>query len=760
MAYAHRMQQDRSLANRAASILVLGAALACSAERASHPPPASTPNPADTGPDTEQRLNAVKASLNAAQARDFGWLAQQLASSHRLDAVTLREKRAVKFLDKLSYDPLKSQYLDRIQASHLGLDKNELTHLGKNGFVISARQAESTFVRGYAAIYSEHLPVYISADAILEAVHSSYDDILATTERSALVPMLARLLTSMHAALPKVASDFDPKVLADADVYLTVALSLLQGSEASTTNASKQTEMRQLYEKAKSASGLQEISLFGRRREVDLSQFTPRGHYTNEEALKQYFQAMIWLGRMELRLIETQPNGSSLFLRPQYQATLLLRRLMGAAEIETWERIDSTLQAFVGESDYMVVSEVDRLQRDLGGEAAALAASDEAVIAAIRAGGYGSQRIASQIMRNDGSVKTLPLDRSFLLFGQRYVLDSHVFSQVVYDRIETRLMPNPLDAAFAAIGNDQALGLLGNELDVAEYPGALDAARVLSDAHPDEFWGANLYTLWLGSLRSLSPASETGRANEHKLPEVMNTEAWGRRILNTQLASWAELRHDTLLYAKQSYSGVPLCEYPAAYVDPYPQFFANLRRFAERGALLGRTLEHELNGGTRVIQYFETLGRTLSVLEGMAQDELDGKDFSAEQLQFVNNAVRIVTEHAGCTTTETPDGWLSDLYFDRDKSIEANPTVADVHTQPADGGGMIVGNVLHVATGYPRLMVVTQNGCDNPRAYVGVVFSYHERTTSNFDRLTDERWAQELATPQPDVPWMRPIVAD
>ena len=34
-----------------------------------------------------------------------------------------------------------------------------------------------------------------------------------------------------------------------------------------------------------------------------------------------------------------------------------------------------------------------------------------------------------------------------------------------------------------------------------------------------------------------------------KYPEVMRTRAWGHKTLNTQLASWAELRHDTILYS-------------------------------------------------------------------------------------------------------------------------------------------------------------------------------------------------------------------
>jgi len=34
------------------------------------------------------------------------------------------------------------------------------------------------------------------------------------------------------------------------------------------------------------------------------------------------------------------------------------------------------------------------------------------------------------------------------------------------------------------------------------------------------------------------------------------------KTLNTQLASWTELRHDTVLYAKQPYTASVLCSYP------------------------------------------------------------------------------------------------------------------------------------------------------------------------------------------------------
>jgi len=720
-------------------------------------------NPGSEGnPGSGGKANVSDAVLNPAQQEELAQLSRALDASRDLDASGLLAKRAVNELQTLSYDPRSSEFLDRIQASALALDDDELAHLGANGFVISKRSAFPTFVRGYAAVYSEHLPVYISADAILEAVHSSYDSILELTERTALVNAVSEMLSAMHARLPSLAAQ-NPASAADLDVYLTLARSLLKGTVLAPVAGGDANTVRDLYRLATQASGQASVTLFGAERQFDASQFTPRGHYSDDPTLKAYFQAMIWLGRTDFRLIETNSDGSQKFLRAQYDAMLLLRQTMNDEELARFQKVETALQAFLGESDTMTATQIDALLADLGGLDAARAASDTRVEATLRAGGYGIQRIASQIMVNDGSAATLPLARSFALFGQRYVLDSHVFSQVVYDRLPSkRMLPNPLDVAFAALGNDQALPLLDAELGkFAGYPGALEGARVLSDAHGAEFWDANLYNLWLSSLRALSPVADISEPARAGMPEVTGTRAWGRRILNAQLGSWAELRHDTVLYAKQSYTGVPACGYPDAYVDPYPEFFDKLRLFADRGSALADLLETPVgaNGGP-MHGYFAKLASTLSTLETMAKNQREGTPFSAEQLAFVNRAVRIVQEDVECTTVDSPDGWLSDLYFMPSTSIEASPTIADVHTQPADAAGNSVGNILHVATGYPRFMVTTIDTCQGPRAYAGLTFAYHEQVTNDYQRLTDADWLKQLNSGKAaaDVAWMAPVI--
>src|SRR6185369_17318542 len=63
-------------------------------------------------------------------------------------------------------------------------------------------------------------------------------------------------------------------------------------------------------------------------------------------------------------------------------------------------------------------------------------------------------------------------------------------------------------------------------------------------------------------------------------PEALRTRAWAMKTLNTQLASWTQLRHDTILYAQQSYTPILTCAYPDGYVEPRPAFWSRLGQMA------------------------------------------------------------------------------------------------------------------------------------------------------------------------------------
>lgn len=724
--------------------------------------PGTTPVP-DYGEGTAVTLSAPQSLTSE---RDE--LTAELSELSGLDAAGLVERFPTKFEAAPSYDLTQVQGLDLIQASSVGLSQPELDVLANQGFVISGSKWFPSFAYGYSTIYAADLPVYVSADSILSSVHRSYDDILKQLEVELLSSELTSLLDGMRGGLAEQTS-FGAEMAADADVFLAVARSLLQGYLVDPVAGGDAATVKSLFDKATAASGWEQVELFGIKRDEDFSQFKPRGHYTESEALERYFRATMWLGRIDFRLIETQQDGSSLFRRRQFDAMLALHQLVNSELATHFDRIDRAVAAFVGEPDYMVLSQVGSLLGDLGATSLSdtAALGDEQIAQAIIDGGYGTQRISSHIMINGTSSGTLPLSSSFALMGQRYVLDSHVFSNVVYDRVASgsvkRMMPNPLDAAFAALGNDQAAELLRPELESYPYAPDLAGMRLLADSHPAEYWQENLYNLWLGSLRTLAPAATSGADDASELPPVARSEAWGRRLLNTELSSWAELRHDTILYVKQSYTGGATCEFPDAYVDPYPEFYAAVEAYAAKGVELATALDLAGTGAAslepRLNEYFQNLGSVAGRLREMAEHERTGSPFTDEMLAFINEAV--VISGGGCGGPPTIDsGWYRKLFFEEYTALEFDPTIADVHTQPTDEGGASVGRVLHVGTGPARSMVVITEGCSGPRAYAGLAASYYERITENFERLTDEQWITEFddgAGPS-DVPWMSDLV--
>ena len=240
----------------------------------------------------------------------------------------------------------------------------------------------------------------------------------------------------------------------------------------------------------------------------------------------------------------------------------------------------------------------------------------------------------------------------------------------------------------------------------------------------------------------------------------MKTEPWARRVLNAQLASWAELRHDTLLYAKQSYTSLPACDFPDAYVDPYPEAWAGIVRLARLGQAIASALPASQPGTfaispANLAAYFAQVETVAATLGGMAEGR--ARRPAPHQPTSWRSSIRPSTNRScsvGCTQVKVPTGWYVRTVpaprRTRRRSTRPSPTCTRIPTPRA---------VLHVATGLPRLMYVTVDGCNGPRAYAGLVSSYFEKTTTNFQRLTDMEWSTQLmATPPADVAWMTGLV--
>ncbi|MGO8901113.1 MAG: DUF3160 domain-containing protein [Isosphaeraceae bacterium] len=268
------------------------------------------------------------------------------------------------------------------------------------------------------------------------------------------------------------------------------------------------------------------------------------------------------------------------------------------------------------------------------------------------------------------------------------------------------------------------------------YGANLLACRELLGLYKPDFWNENLYNIWLDSLRTL----DDDMSGSPNFPEAMRTHAWQMKQLQAQHASWAELRHDTILYASQSFSS-PMCEYPAGYVEPYPQFFARVKSFSEEAARLlakgAPPIKDPLQAKqfTVWVDFFTRMGRTLGRLEALARKELNAAPFSEEDIAFLKKTIDM---RGGGSGPPRYDGWYPDLFYQRSKVMRPDPTVADVHTDPQKG------RVLEVAVGDANFGVIAINNGPDQAVYVGPIYSYFEFEHPSQSRLTDQEWGTML----------------
>ncbi len=621
------------------------------------------------------------------------------------------------------------------------LDGAEQALVDKQGFAIIGGSESASFHVGYTALFEQHQPVYVTADSILYAWHSSYDQILQDVERQYLIPTLRAMLTELRTRLA--ASKADPETRADVDVYLSITQSLLDDKVAPPIAGGELALIDKAIAAAK-AERPDTLKLFGDSKNVDFSMFKPRGHYELWPEMQQYFRAMSWLGRTEIE-IAYKRGGEFTVNRRALRGANLLASLFQNTTRKQWDLIDQTIGAFVGPQDSMSIDGLIVGMTTLGNNPNA---PDHDVIAAFKK--LSDQKIRSRFIESgDESL-------SFITMGQRFVADSKVFSDLVYGSLPVkRLMPSPLDLAYAVFHNPQAKPLLKSELEAfgEPYRKALEAAAATK--RDPALWEGTLYHGWLDALTKLSPDPKSDAA----LPAPLTSDAWARRMMATQLASWAELRHDNLLYAKQSFTVEISCEYPDAYVEPYPEFYKAMGRLAKRGK---STLD-ALGKSTRLDRgaaYFDQMVATMDKLGEIATRQRANEPLRSKDLDFINRMVSINGRDGGCGGPRSePAGWYADLFYDRSKILSHDPVIADVHTQPDDAVGNRVGRVLHVGTRNPRMFVVRlqHDGGKNAQSYRGFVSTYAETITKDFKRYTDSEWVEDSKVESTPA-WLAPLI--
>lgn len=664
----------------------------------------------------------------------------------------------------------------------IGLDLDEPL-LRENGFVVlplprlidEGEVVAKDDLRGvYDGLENADLPVFVTVDSVLHCLHVSFERILADVETRVLSEDLAAVLEQLERSLrgrfAQTAGE-EREGIRRAWVFVTVGRRLLDPSVAVAEEiAPDVTATEQLILAHAEPAPL---PVFGYRE--DFTQYRPRGHYTATETLERYFRAMMWCGRITFHAVGGEPHGpaqrfrvSEAEARRQTLGAIELTRLFAADSelLRRWERIETITAFFVGEADDLGLPEyritLARVLGNLPSRAVLSPATHRDFLADLaQFGGPAMHSGDAATIDPDPArlAEALSAETGFRLFGQRLVTDGFVLQQLCYPSVgrahegnesftvvdtpagRVRGFVRGLDVA-AALGSERALEILEREGDTAygsalegrdrTYHSALAEVRADLRALPERAWHANLY--W--SRLALVEAALAERGAGY--PSFMQTDAWHDQSLSTALAAWAQLRHETLLYAKQSRTMWGGADVPPGFqgvVEPAPEVYA---RALETVRMLRAGLESlDVPLGRDTSLAFGRFDDTLLQLLRISEKQLRNEPLSSEEQQAIKgmgHRLRPPVPNARRSGTQASD---------------PTSVIADVHTEPNSG------QALEVASGHVDLIVVAYPLPNGTHVLVaGPVLSYHEFKSDT--RLTDAEWRARLeAGEAPRPQWTR-----
>ena len=516
----------------------------------------------------------------------------------------------------------------------------------------------------------------------------------------------------------------------------------------------------------------------------DFSLYVPRGHYTRSAALQRYFVAMMWFGRMSFLLFggdlagttENQFLISAEQARQQSLAATWIVKLIASETLPdgrraqaVWARIAQTTAFYVGRADDLGVLEYKAAMERVAGAALDLTILLQPQLfenvrqtlathrpPSLHAGLAApiAESIDDQVAAEFARLRTV----GFRLFGQAATTDAILFAQLVgpatgrptnnrSDMLTCTIAPGGPMRGFprgldlmALLGSARARYWLTNLGDDAYERYAEVFARLQGQVaqQDDQAWHRSLGAGWLDSLRTLLPAFGEG------YPSFMRNSAWQDRMLNTALASWAQLRHDTILYAKQSMTmqtlGIPTEPPPAVgFVEPVPALYARLLALTR---MLSRGLESMGVTQSPALGRLNALAELLTNVLRIAERQLGNQALSETDNSFLRGIADQFERIQGEETTSHGDQRFG------------TSMIADIHTDANSG------EALHVGTGLLDMLVVAYPHPDGRSILaLGPILSFYEFRRNASTRMTDEEWMQlfdEDATLLGLVPPTRP----
>ena len=714
-------------------------------------------------------------------------LALTLLSACKNDKGTLPEKETAKielqdtkFLDEMEnktayIDFNLSQFTPSIKDYKIAEDFSNVVNFSdfgdfterqkemllKNGFVITKpknlednQYSEEPWNYEFDQIHQvyedneyKELASFVTTDSVTHIFHIFYDGFLRNLEKEELYPksieLNKKLLAENINLLGEIKNERLKEIQYKNIAFIATGLKLL-GIEPENLPE----EAKKIYEEEiKKASSEEIASSAITGRDVDFSQLKPRGHYTRSEDLKRYFSGTMYFGQIGLFIEnEGKPDEDSIL-----QGLLLTYSIYKNPEIlKTWEDLVEPIDFMVESADDLSIREYARTLYGVYGKDFDINKLDD----------NKNLKTVYEVLKSHPDPQVAGfMGKSFRFMPQRAVMDSVLMQNVVDLASPNHPSDRPIYSGLdlmAAFGNEKAREILDDDSYNShwdKYKERTDENISLVKKMEDLDWQKNMYRGWLWMLKSYDQKFGEG------YPMFMRNDAWERKDLVSALGSFAELKHDTVLYGKAvmaEMGGGGDIEIPKSYVEPNVELYEKLNWLLEftkvnlkDRQMLSEKYEEKINKFQAMVVKF----RDFSIKE-LQNEPLTGEEIS--YLLYIGGEM----ESLMVDFVESSDeNQISNWYEIENATDRRMPVVVDLMRVVENSVGLPEGEISHIGTGKPMEIFVIYPYQDKLYMGRGGTFSYYEFL--NKERLTDEDWQKMVYDEETDFPnWYKDLVTE
>ena len=620
--------------------------------------------------------------------------------------------------------------------------------ISKNGFFISPTGVNEWDEFIYDQIFMiydyneyQNIPSFVTGDSMTHIFHVFYSNLLRNLEKEVLytklTEMTEKLLRSNIATYNELENEKMKELQLKNVAFFAVGGKLLGMDLEYPEEAKSMVESELSKVEAKTGDGSDIV-----KGNVDYSQMTVRGHYTREEILEKYFLATMYYSQLGFYPFEDAAVNDDMIL----QAFLMTDSVYKDKEIfDAWSAVTDPIDFLVETSEDLSIRHYSKILYGVYGEKPDLNNLDSKILL----------DEAINLIRELPDPLIAPAKgKSFRFLPQRAVMDNVLMQNVVdVGRPSKRPIYSGLDM-MVALGSKKAKEIQDadpyNKIWERYFEmtqGNIDTVKSL----PDSAWQKNLYRGWLWTLKSYTNTFGEG------YPIFMQNEAWNRKDLVSALGSYAELKHDTILYGKQvgaqSGGGAPVVN-PKGYVEPNLELFEKISWLLEYTKVNLENRDMLGDYGEKIDTLKEMVDKCITLIH----KELNNEAFTKEDEVFLMY-IGGVMEYASISFVKNNGESLYSWYNIENETDRRMPIVTDLMNVVANVADVPEGKYQSIGTGAPAEIYVVYPHEGKLYMGRGGVFTYYEFLSD--ERLTDEAWQKQLMTEGAEIPaWYNDLVLE